>query len=183
MAGAHDDEMAASEDLLWDASDKSTRTVPRLRRMAVLAGSIGLFGLALRGEPTVRWAVGAAVGYLLVEFASWAWDRRRVVEARIVPGEAGGRAKLRLLHAGGRNTEHDPDQVARVLIIYDNVDGSAKLRLRRHLRPRLRLSLRRKLLFFGRPGRPPVLTTWRTACPGARVADRSARWGMPGIPD
>ncbi len=174
MAGAHDGRMTADEDLLWDASDKSTRTVPRLRRLAVSAGCLGLIGLALRGEPpTVRWVGCAAAACLLVEITYWVWDRRRVVEARIVPRGAGGRASLRLRHAGGRITEHDPDRVARVLFIYDNVDSSARLRLRR----------RGKRLFFGRPGRPPVLAAWRHACPRAGVDDRNARWGMPGIPD
>lgn len=173
MAGAHDGPMAVGEDLLWDAADKSTRTVPRLRRVLVTAGCLGLPGLVLRGGSGVGWVVGAAVAYVLVEIAYGTWERRRLVEARIVTGGADGRAGLRLRHAGGRITEHDPHQVARVLVIYDNVDGSAKLRLR----------LRGKRLFFGRPGRPPVSAAWRNACPRATVHDRNARWGMPGIPD
>ncbi|MFD9545072.1 hypothetical protein [Streptomyces sp. NPDC060022] len=122
--------MAVSEDLLWDAADKSTRIVPRLRRMAVIAGSLGIVGLVLWVGSDVRWAVCAAAAYVLVEVAHWAWDRRRLVEARIVVGEPGDRARLRLRHVGGRITEHDPHQVAQVLIIHDNVDDSAKLRLR-----------------------------------------------------
>lgn len=165
--------MAVSEDLLWDAADKSTRMVPRLRRMAVMAGCLGLFGLLLSVDSDVRWAVCAAVAYVVMEFAYWAWDRRRLVEARIVAGEADGLARLRLRHAGGRITEHEPRQVAQVLIIHDNVDDSAKLRLR----------VRRKTLFFGRQGRPTVLATWRKTCPRADVNDRNAWWGMPGIPD
>ncbi|MFE6039453.1 hypothetical protein [Streptomyces sp. NPDC056452] len=165
--------MAVSEDLLWDAEDKGTRIVPRLRRMAVIGGCLGLFGLVLWVDSDVRWALCAAAAYVLVEVAHWAWDRRRLVEARIVVGESGGLARLRLRHAGGRITEHDPHHVARVLIIHDNVHDSAKLRLR----------LRRKRLFFGRPGYSPVLTTWRETCPGAAVNDRNAWWGMPGIPD
>ncbi|MFF1413502.1 hypothetical protein ACFVX6_27605 [Streptomyces sp. NPDC058289] len=165
--------MAAGEDLLWDAADKSMRTVPRLRRMAVTACCLGFFGLVMWAESDVRWAVSATVAYVLVEIAYWAWDRRRLVEARIVPGGADGRATLRLRRTGGRITDHDPHEVTRVLVIYDNVDGSA----------RLRLHVRRKRLFFGRPGRPPALTTWRKTCPQAEVGDRSARWGMPGIPD
>ncbi|MCP3765783.1 MULTISPECIES: hypothetical protein [unclassified Streptomyces] len=165
--------MAVSEVLLWDAADKNTRIAPRLRRTAVAAGCLGLFGLLLWGESDVRWAVCAPAAYVLVEIAHWVWDRRRLVEARIVAGEAGGRDRLRLRSAGGRTTEHDPHQVVRVLVIRSNVDDSAKLRLR----------LRRKRLFFGRPGRPPVLTTWRKTCPGADVNARKARWGMPGVPD
>lgn len=165
--------MAVSEDLLWDAEDKSARVVPRLRRMAVIGGCLGLFGLVLWADSDVRWALCAAAAYVLVEVAHWAWDRRRLVEARIVVGESGGGARLRLRHAGGRITEHDPHQVARVLIIHDNVVATAKLRLR----------LRRKRLFFGRPARSPVLTTWRETCPRAAVNDRNAWWGMPGIPD
>ncbi|MER5896238.1 hypothetical protein [Streptomyces sp. NPDC001876] len=165
--------MAVSEDLLWDAADKSTRTIPRLRRVAVVAGCLGLFGLAMWMGPDNRWAACAAAAYVLVEIAHWAWDRRRLVEARIVTGEPDGRARLRLRHAGGRITEHDPHQVARVLIIHDNVVDSAKLRLR----------LRGERQFFGRPGRSPALATWRETCPRAAVNDRNAWWGMPGIPD
>ncbi|MFD5148811.1 hypothetical protein [Streptomyces sp. NPDC058401] len=165
--------MAASEDLLWDAADHTMRTVPRLRRMAVTACCLGFFGLVLWAESEVRWAAAAAVAYGLGEFAHWVWDRRRLVEARIVPGGADGRPVLRLRRAGGRITEHDPDQVVRVLVIHDNVDGSAKLRLR----------VRKQRPHFGRPGRPPLLTAWRRTCPKADVSDRHARWGMPGIPD
>ncbi len=104
---AHDGGVAVSEDLLWDATDKDIRIVPRLRRTAVTAGCLGFFGLLLWGESDVRWAVCAPAAYVLVEIAHWAWDRGRLVEARIVVGEAGGRARLRLRHAGGRITEHD----------------------------------------------------------------------------
>ncbi|CAM5414979.1 hypothetical protein SHIRM173S_10644 [Streptomyces hirsutus] len=69
-----------------------------------------------------------------------------------------------------RRAATNPHQVARVLIVYDNVDDSAKLRLR----------LRGKRLFFGRPCRTPVLTTWRETCPRAYVNGRKAQWGMPG---
>ncbi|MET7365640.1 hypothetical protein ABZS61_07370 [Streptomyces sp. NPDC005566] len=165
--------MAVSEDLLWDAADRSTRTVRRLRRMAVIVACLGLFGLVLWMGSDVRWAVCAAAVYVLVEIAHWAWDRRRLVEARIVIGEDDARPRLRLRRAGGRITEHDPHQVAQVLIIHDNVVDSANLRLR----------LRGKQLFFARPGRSPALTTWRETCPRAAVKDRNAWWGMPGIPD
>ncbi|MET8112097.1 hypothetical protein [Streptomyces prasinus] len=165
--------MAVSEVLLWDAADKSTRIVPRLRRMAVMAGCLGLFGLVLWADSEVGWAIGTAASYVFLEIAYWAWERRRLVEARVVVGEAGDRARLRLRHAGGRITEHDPHQVVRVLVIHDNVSDAAKLRLR----------LRRKRPLFGRPGRPPVLTAWRKTCPGAHVNDRKAYWGMPGVPD
>ncbi|MCM1973482.1 hypothetical protein [Streptomyces sp. G1] len=165
--------MAAGEDVLWDAADKGMRTVTRLRRMAVAACCLGFFGLVMWAESDVRWAVRAAVAYVLVEIAYAAWDGRRLVEARIVPGEAGGGARLRLRRAGGRITDHDPRQVTRVLVIHDNVDGSA----------RLRLHVRGRRLFFGRPGSPPALTNWRRTCPQADVGDRNARWGMPGIPD
>lgn len=159
--------------MLWDATDKSTRGVPRLRRTAVAACCLVVLGLWLWARSRAGWAAGAAVAYGLAELPYWAWDRRRVVEARIVPGGAGGRARLRLRHAAGRTTEHDPHQVTRVLVIRDNVDGSAKLRLR----------LRGKRLFFGRPGSPPAISAWRESCPHAEAGARNARWGMPGIPD
>ncbi|MFF2776062.1 hypothetical protein ACFVU3_14245 [Streptomyces sp. NPDC058052] len=165
--------MAISEDLLWDATDKETRTVPRLRRTAVTAGCAGLFVLVLWASSGVTWAACAAGVYVLVELAYQVWDRRRLVEARIVVGEADGRTKLRLRQAGGRTTEHDPHHVAGVLIIRDNVLDSANLRLRLH----------GKRVLFARPGRPPAVTTWRTACPRAHVKERNAWWGMPGYPD
>jgi hypothetical protein len=139
----------------------------------VTAGCASLFVLVLWAYSDARWAAWTAAAYVLAEIAYRVWDRRRLVEARIVVGEADGRARLRLRRAGGRITEHDPHQVARVLIIHDNVVDSAKLRLR----------LRGKRLLFGRPGRAPALTTWRRTCPRAHVQDRNARWGMPGVPD
>lgn len=166
--------MAVSEDLLWDAADKSLRIVPRLRRMAVAAGCLGLIGLFLWVDSDVRWAARAAGAYALGEIAYWLWDRRRLVEVRVAVPPAGGPARLRLRRVGGRITEYGPHEVARVLIIHDNVDRNAA---------KLRLSLRRSPLSFARPGRPPVLTAWRNACPGADVQDRNAWWGMPGIPD
>ncbi|MFI5866547.1 hypothetical protein [Streptomyces sp. NPDC051546] len=165
--------MPVGEDLLWGAADHTMRRVPRLRRMAVVACCLGFFALVLWAESDVRWAASAAVAYVLAESAYWLWDRRRLVEARLVPDGAGVGAVLRLRRAGGRTTEHDPGEVVRVLVVHDNVDGSAKLRLH----------LRKRRLCFGRPGRPPVLTAWRRVCPGADVGDRHARWGMPGIPD
>lgn len=165
--------MAAGDDLLWDADDKSTQMVPRLRRMGVTAGCLGFLGLVLWAGADAIWALYAGAFYLFGEFVYWAWDRRRLVEARVVPGTAGGAARLCLRRVGGRITEHDPHQVARVLLINDNVHDLA----------RLRLSLRGRQRLFGRPGRPPALTTWRHLCPGAEVGDRAALWGMPGIPD
>ncbi|WP_338692814.1 hypothetical protein V2W30_01035 [Streptomyces sp. Q6] len=165
--------MAAGEDLLWDADDKSMQMVPRLRRIGVTAGCLGFLGLLLWTDSNATWVLYAGVLYLLGEIAYWAWDRRRLVEARVVPGEADGPARLRLRRVGGRITEHDPHHVARVLLIHDNVLDLAKLRL----------SLHGRQLLFGRPGRPPALTTWRHTCPKAKVGDRAAHWGMPGIPD
>ncbi|MGW0122148.1 hypothetical protein [Streptomyces sp. NPDC003327] len=164
--------MAISEELLWDAADK--RTPLRPGRTAVTAGCAGLVVLALWGWADATWATWAAAAYGLAEITYQLWDRRRLVEVRIVVvGDSDGRTTLRLRQAGGRTTEHDPHHVARVLIIRDNVVPSAKLRLRLHGQRAL----------FGRPGRPPAVTTWRTACPGARIQERSALWGMPGIPD
>ncbi|OQR63110.1 hypothetical protein B6E66_15860 [Streptomyces maremycinicus] len=165
--------MAISEDLLWNADDKSMRMVPQLRRIGVTAGCLGFLGLALWEGSDATWVLYAAALYLLGEIAYRAWDRRRLVEARIVPGEADGPARLRLRRVGGRSTDHDPHHVARVLVIHDNVHDLARLRLR----------LRGGRLLFGRPGRPPALTTWRATCTKARVGDRAAHWGMPGIPD
>ncbi|WAZ19085.1 hypothetical protein STRCI_000110 [Streptomyces cinnabarinus] len=165
--------MVISEDLLWDAEEKGTPTVSRLRRTAVTAGCVGLFVLVLWTASDATWAAWAAAAYVLAEIAYRVWDRRRLVEARIVVGEADGRARLRLRQAGGRTTEHDPHQVARVLIIRDNVVDSANLRLRLH----------GKRVLFGRPGRPPAVTTWRRTCPRAHVHERNAWWGMPGVPD
>ncbi|MFI9296666.1 hypothetical protein [Streptomyces gardneri] len=165
--------MVISEDLLWDAADKGTPTVPRRLRTAVTAGCAALFVLALWAYSEATWAACAAAAYVLAEIAYRVWDRRRLVEARIVVGEADGRPKLRLRQAGGRTAEHDPHQVARVLIIRDNVVDEAKLRLRLH----------GKRVLFGRPGRPPAVTTWRRGCPRAHVRERNAWWGMPGVPD
>ncbi|MFJ5833638.1 hypothetical protein [Streptomyces sp. NPDC093089] len=137
--------MVISEDLLWDAEKKETPTVPRLRRTAVTAGCAGLFVLVLWASSDAMWAACAAAAYVLAEIAYRLWDRRRLVEVRIVVGEADGRAKLRLRQAGGRMTEHDPHQVARALIIRDNVVDSANLRLH----------LDGKRVLFARPGRPP----------------------------
>ncbi|EST18192.1 hypothetical protein M877_39225 (plasmid) [Streptomyces niveus NCIMB 11891] len=119
------------------------------------------------------WVLYAGALYLLGESAYWAWDRGRLVEARIVPGEADAPAGLRLRRVGGQITEHDPHHVARVVLIHDNVHDLAKLRL----------SLHGRQLLLGRPGHPPALTTWRHTCPKAEVSDRASRWGMPGIPD
>ncbi|MFF3891091.1 hypothetical protein [Streptomyces sp. NPDC001914] len=165
--------MAVDEGLLWDAEDKTMLTVPRLRRMAVTAGGVVLLGLVLWVNSHARWAICTVAAYVVVEIAYWVWDRRRLVEARIVVGEDGGDGRLRLRHAGGRSTEHDPRQVTRVLVIHDNVVDSAKLRLR----------LRGKRLLFARPGHSPAPATWRNACPSAKVDDRGAHWGMPGVPD
>ncbi|MFB7611263.1 hypothetical protein [Streptomyces gardneri] len=165
--------MVISEDLLWDTADKGTPTVQRLLRTAVTAGCAALFVLALWAYSDATWAACAAAAYVLAEIAYRVWDQRRLVEVRIVVGEADGRAKLRLRQAGGRTTEHDPHQVARVLIIRDNVVDSAKLRLRLH----------GKRVLFGRPGRPPAVTTWRRTCPRAHIRERNAWWGMPGVPD
>ncbi|MEV7318249.1 hypothetical protein AB0N56_35670 [Streptomyces microflavus] len=165
--------MAAGEDLLWDADHKSMQMVPRLRRIGVTAGCLGFLGLLLWTGSNATWALYAGILYLLGEIAYWVWDRRRLVEASIVPGEADGPARLRLRRAGGQITEHDSHHVVRVLVIHDNVHALAKLRL----------SLHGGQFFFGRPGNSPALTTWRHACPKAEVSDRGARWGMPGIPD
>ncbi|MDT0567046.1 hypothetical protein RM704_06040 [Streptomyces sp. DSM 3412] len=165
--------MAASEDLLWDADDKSMQMVPRLRRIGVTAGCLGFFGLLMWTDSDATWVLYAGAVYLLGEIAYWGWDRRRLVEARIVPGGADGPARVRLRRVGGRTTEHDPQHVTRVVLIHDNVHDLATLRLNVHGRQRL----------FGRPARPPALTTLRHTCPKAEVSDRAARWGMPGIPD
>ncbi|WP_405697070.1 hypothetical protein [Streptomyces sp. NBC_01185] len=165
--------MAAGEVLLWDADDKSTRTVPRLRRVGVMSGCLGFFGLLLLTDSDATWVLYAGALHLLAETGYWVWDRRRLVEARLVPGDADRPARLRLRRVGGRITEHDPHHVARVLLIHDNVQDLANLRL----------SLRDKHLLFGRLGRAPDLTLWRRTCPKAEVGDRAARWGMPGIPD
>lgn len=165
--------MAGDEDLLWDAEDKSLRMVPRLRRMAVVGGCLGLLALLLWTDSDARWAGWAAVAYVLVESAYLVWDLRRLVEVRVVLGAAGDVAGLRFRRAGGGVAECDPRRVARVLVIHDNVVTSAKLRL----------TLRRRRLLFGRPGHPAVLTRWQESCPGAAVSNRQARWGMPGVPD
>ncbi|MER7576554.1 hypothetical protein [Streptomyces sp. NPDC126514] len=165
--------MVGSEDVLWDADDKSMQMVPRLRRIGVTAGCLGFLGLMLWTDSDPAWALYAGALYLLGEIAYWAWDRGRLVDARIVPGEADSSARLRLRRVGGRITEHDPHHVARVVVIHDNVHDLAKLRL----------SLHGRQLLFGRPGRPAGLTTWRQTCPKAKVGDRAARWGMPGVPD
>ncbi|MGW5731407.1 MULTISPECIES: hypothetical protein [Streptomyces] len=179
--------MAAGEDLLWDADDKSMQMVPRLWRMGVTAGCLGFLGLLLGTESDATWVVYAGALYLLGEIAFWAWDRRRLVEARIVlsngngngngdgdgDGDSDGSVRLRLRRVGGRVTEHDPRHVTRVMLIHDNLHDLA----------RLRLSLRGRKLLFGRPGHPPALTTWRHTCPKAQVSDRAANWGMPGVPD
>lgn len=160
-------------DLLWDAKDKGPRVVPRLRRTAVVAGCLAFVALLLVAEYDVRWILWVAAAYLAAECAHAVWDRRRVVEARLVGDTAGGGGRLRLHRVGGRVSDHDPGQVAGVLVVRDNVDGSAVLRL--HLRGRRTVA--------GRPGPPPALMTWRAACPQARVRERQARWGMPGVPD
>ncbi|WP_371524941.1 hypothetical protein OG302_01405 [Streptomyces sp. NBC_01283] len=165
--------MAAGEDLLWDADDKSMQMVPRLRRIGVTAGFLGFLGLMLWTDSDATWVFYAGAVYLIGEIAYWAWDRRRLVEARIVPGEVDGAARLCLRHVGGRITELDPHHVARVLLIHDNVHDLAKLRL----------SLHGRQLFFGRPARPPASSAWRRICPKAEVSGRAAQWGMPGIPD
>ncbi|MFJ9943567.1 hypothetical protein [Streptomyces erythrochromogenes] len=102
-------------------------------------------------------------------------DKGTPIVAVGADGDAG--LRLRLRQVGGRITEHDPDQVARVLIIRDTVVDSAKLRLRLHLH------LHGKRVLFGRPGSRPAVTTWRRTCPRARVQERNAWWGMPGVPD
>ncbi|WP_329225674.1 hypothetical protein OHB07_03090 [Streptomyces sp. NBC_00111] len=164
--------MAAGEVLLWDADDKSTRTVPRLRRVGLMSGCLG-FGLLLWTDSHATWVLYTGALHLLAETVYWVWDRRRLVEARLVPGEADDPAGLHLRRVGGRITAHDPHHVTRVLLIHDNVRDLASLHL----------SLRDKRLLFGRPGRAPALTPWRRTCPKAEVGDRAARWGMPGIPD
>jgi hypothetical protein len=167
--------MAVNEVLLWDADDKSTRALPRLRRIAVTAGFLGFLGLLLWTDSHATWALHAGALYLLGEAAHWVWDRRRLVEIRIVPGDIDGSARIRLRRVGGRTTEHDPHCVARVLVIHNNVIRDlATLRLRLRSGPPL----------LGRPGRTtPALATWRHACPKAAVGERDARWGMPGVPD
>ncbi|MER6443946.1 hypothetical protein [Streptomyces venezuelae] len=166
--------MTLSEDVLWDAAGEGEPAVSRLQRTVVTAGCASLLVLVLSAYSDATWAACAAAAYVLAEIAYRVWDRRRLVEVRIVVvGEAGGRAMLRLRRAGGRTTEHDPHQVARVLIIRDNVVDSAKLRLRLH----------GKRVLFGRPSRPPAVTAWRRTCPRAHVQERNAWWGMPGIPD
>ncbi|WP_328303301.1 hypothetical protein OG389_35485 [Streptomyces sp. NBC_00435] len=100
--------MAVSEALLWDAADKSPRMARRLRRMAVAAGCLGLIGWVLWVHSGAWWAARAAVAYVLLEIAYWLWDRRRLVEVRVVAAEAGGPARLHLRRAGGRTTEYDP---------------------------------------------------------------------------
>ncbi|MFF0739050.1 hypothetical protein ACFYVL_01510 [Streptomyces sp. NPDC004111] len=163
----------SGKDLLWEAADRGTRTAATLRRTAVTAGGAGLFVLVLWGYSDGTWAACAAAVYVLAEISYRLWDRRRLVEVRIVGGEADGRARLCLRQAGGRMSEHDPHHVARVLIVRDNVVDSAKLRLR----------LQGKRILYGRPGSPPAVAAWRRACPRADVQERGAHWGMPGIPD
>ncbi|MEU3465926.1 hypothetical protein ABZ721_39060 [Streptomyces sp. NPDC006733] len=166
--------MAVSEDLLWDAADKSSRIIPRLWRVGVTAGCLGLLALTLSAGGDLAWARYAAAACAPAEIAYWLWDRRRLVEVRIAAGQVGGPAKLQLRRVGGSITEHDAHTVARVLVIHDNVDTDAA---------KLHLSLRRGQLSFARSGRSPALTAWRQTCPRAEVRDRNARWGMPGIPD
>ncbi|GGS99184.1 hypothetical protein [Streptomyces griseoviridis] len=165
--------MAAGDDLLWDADDRSARWVPRLRGIGVTAAFLGVAGLLLWTDGHAGWALHAGALHLLGEAAHWVWDRRRLVEARVVGGGPGRPAGLRLRRVGGRTTEHDADRVLRVLVVHDNVHDLARLRLR----------LRGGRPLFGRPARPPALTPWRRACPKAHVGARAARWGMPGIPD
>ncbi|MFE7512140.1 hypothetical protein [Streptomyces sp. NPDC057540] len=165
--------MTNGEDLLWDAADKGTAFVPRLRRTAVTAACAGLFVLVLWTSAGATWAAWATAAYVLMEIAYRLWDRRRLVEIHVVVTETDGLTRLRLRQAGGRTTEHDPHHVARVLIIRDNVVDTAKLRLR----------LNGKVVLFGRAGRPPGVTAWRKACPRAHIQDRNAWWGMPGVPD
>ncbi|MGW1817508.1 hypothetical protein ACWCQM_28565 [Streptomyces sp. NPDC002125] len=165
--------MTAGEVLLWDADDKSLRMVPRLRRVGVTSGCIGFLGLLIWTGSDATWVLYAGALYWCAEAVHAVWDRRRLVEARIVPGGADGPARLHLRRVGGRITEHDPHHVVRVLLIHDNVLDLASLRLR----------LRDRHLLHGRPGRDPDLTRWRRACPEAEVGDRAARWGMPGVPD
>ncbi|WP_151772961.1 hypothetical protein [Streptomyces abyssomicinicus] len=165
--------MAAGEDLLWDARDKGMQMVPRLWRLGVTAGVLGFLALLLLVDSHAVWALYAGALYLIAEIVYWAWDRGRLVEARIVAGEDEGTARIRLRRVGGRISEHDPRRVTRVLVIHDNVLDQAALRLRVH----------KGRLLFGRPGRAPALAAWRQACPNAEVGDRAARWGMPGVPD
>ncbi|MEU9202947.1 hypothetical protein [Streptomyces sp. NPDC048332] len=165
--------MAVSDDLIWDADDKSMQMIPRLRRIGVTAACLGFLGLLFWIDSDAMWVLFVGAFYLLGEIVYWAWDRRRLIEVRLVPGEADGPAGLRLRRVGGRTTEHDPQHVVRVLLIHDNVLDLASLRL----------SLQGGRLLFGRPGRPPALAAWRSACPAAEVGERGAHWGMPGIPD
>ncbi|MET9106007.1 hypothetical protein [Streptomyces zhihengii] len=165
--------MAVGDELLWEARDKGPRAVPRLRRVAVVAVALGFVAMLLVAEYDVGWVLWVAGAYLAAELAHVGWDRRRVVEAQLVDDTGGGGARLRLRHVGGRASEFDPHRVSGVLVVRDNVDGSATLRLR--------LSGRRTV--FGRPGPPPALMAWRAACPRAHVRDRQAYWGMPGVPD
>ncbi|GEB57230.1 hypothetical protein [Streptomyces gardneri] len=90
--------MVISEDLLWDAADKGTLTVPRLLRTAVTAGCAALFVLALWANSDATWAACAGAAYVLAEIAYRVWDRRRLVEVRIVVDSA----KLRLRPYGER---------------------------------------------------------------------------------
>ncbi|MER7176808.1 hypothetical protein [Streptomyces mesophilus] len=165
--------MTESGGLLWDADDKSMQMVPRLWRIGVTAGCLGFLGLLLSTDSDATWVLYAGALYLLGETVYWAWDRRRLIEVRIVLGGSKGPDRLRLRRVGGQITEHDPHQIARVVVIHDNVHDLARLRLRLHGRQ----------LRFGRPGRSPDLTPWRLACPQAQVSDRAAQWGMPGVPD
>lgn len=142
--------------------------------MAVAAVCFALLRLVLGPDADAGWVVRAGGGYALAEIAYWLWDRRRLIEVRIVEGETGALTRLRMRRASGRIAECDPRRVSRVLIVRDNVNADSAA---------LRLSLGRGRLSFGRPGRPPSPAAWRAACPRAAVESRGARWGMPGIPD
>lgn len=57
--------MAASEDALWDADDKSMQMVPRLRRIGVTAGCFGFLGLVRWTDSDATWVFYSGVGTLV----------------------------------------------------------------------------------------------------------------------